>query len=82
MAITLTPSAARQIQSSVEKFGGIGLRVGVKNGRLLGLRLHVRHRRRGRADDRLFEAHDTKVVVDSESLDFLDGSTLDFVREG
>ena len=35
-----------------------------------------------RAGDSLFEAHDAKVVVDAESLAFLDGSTLDFVKEG
>jgi iron-sulfur cluster assembly protein len=35
-----------------------------------------------RSDDRTFECNGTKVVVDAKSLDFLDGSTLDFVREG
>ena len=34
------------------------------------------------ADDQVFEAHDVRLVVDGASLEFLDGSTVDYVREG
>ena len=38
--------------------------------------------KRVRADDRAFEAHGAKIVVDAKSLEVLDGSTLDYVKEG
>ena len=82
MAITLTESAARQIKSSVARFGGIGLRLGVKTVGCNGLAYTFDVAREVGAGDTLFEAHDAKVVVDSEALAVLDGSELDYVREG
>ena len=35
-----------------------------------------------RAGDSVFDTHDAKVVIDAESLTFIDGSTLDFVKQG
>jgi iron-sulfur cluster assembly protein len=35
-----------------------------------------------RADDHVFESHDASVVVDASSLPFIDGSRIDFVKEG
>jgi iron-sulfur cluster assembly protein len=82
VAITFTESAARQIKSSVAKFGGIGLRLGVKTVGCNGLAYTFDVAREVGADDALFEAHDAKLVVDREALAVLDGSELDFVREG
>ncbi len=82
MAITVTESAARQIKSSVAKFGGIGLRLGVKTVGCNGLAYTFDVAEAVGADDTLFEAHDAKLVVDREALAYLDGSELDFVREG
>jgi iron-sulfur cluster assembly protein len=82
MAITLTPSAARQILSSVEKFGGIGLRLGVKAVGCSGFAYTFDMAKEVGPEDRLFEDHSAKLVVDREALAYLDGSELDFVREG
>jgi len=83
MAIQLTENAAKQIKSQLAKRGhGIGLRVGVKKVGCSGWAYTYNYADEVRGDDRLFEAHDTRVVVDAKSLAFLDGSTLDFVREG
>jgi iron-sulfur cluster assembly protein len=82
VAITLTESAARQITSSVAKFGGIGLRLGVKTVGCNGFAYTFDMAREVGAGDTLFEAHDAKVVVDGEALAYLDGSELDYVREG
>jgi len=82
MAITLTPSAARQILSSVEKFGGIGLRLGVKAVGCSGFAYTFDMANQVGPEDRLFEDHSAKLVVDREALTYLDGSELDFVREG
>lgn len=83
MAILLTESAARQIKSQLAKRGkGLGLRVGVKKNGCSGWAYTYDYADAVKSGDRVFEAHDTKLVVDGESLEFLDGSTLDFVRDG
>jgi iron-sulfur cluster assembly protein len=82
MAITLTESAARQIQSSVAKLGGVGLRLGVKTVGCSGLAYTFDVAREIGQDDRVFEAHEAKLVVDEKALAYLEGSELDYVREG
>ena len=83
MKIQLTESAAQQIQKQLVQRGrGIGLRVGVKDVGCSGFGYTYDYADEVRADDHLFEAHDAKVLVDAKSLETLDGSTLDFVKEG
>lgn len=83
MAIHLTESAAKQIQAQLAKRGrGLGLRVGVKKVGCSGFAYTYDYADDVGAADHLFESHGTKVVVDAKSLDFLSGSTLDFVKEG
>jgi iron-sulfur cluster assembly protein len=83
MAINLTESAAKQIQTQLAKRGrGLGLRVGVKKVGCSGFAYTYDYADEVRAEDHAFESFGTKVVVDGKSLDFLNGSTLDFVKEG
>ncbi|HEY4958723.1 MAG TPA: iron-sulfur cluster assembly accessory protein [Caldimonas sp.] len=83
MAITLTESAVKQIQTQLAKRGkGLGLRVGIKKVGCSGFAYTFNYADEVRASDHLFEAHDAKVVIDAESLSFIDGSRLDFVKEG
>ncbi|HZP85545.1 MAG TPA: iron-sulfur cluster assembly accessory protein [Burkholderiales bacterium] len=83
MAIQLTERAARQIQKSLTKRGkGLGLRVGVRKVGCSGYAYTFDYADQIGSDDSLFEAHDAKLVVEREALPYLDGSTLDFVREG
>jgi iron-sulfur cluster assembly protein len=83
MAIQVTENAARQIQKQLARRGrGIGLRVGVKDVGCSGFGYTYDYADEVGADDRLFEAHDAKLVVDAKSLEYLDGSTLDYVKEG
>ena len=83
MAILMTENAAKQIQKQLTERGrGIGLRVGVKDVGCSGFGYIYDYADEVRTDDHLFEAHDAKVVVDAKSLEFLDGSTLDYVKEG
>ena len=83
MAIQLTESAAKQIQAQLSKRGrGLGLRVGVKKVGCSGFAYTYDYADSVGADDHTFESHGTKIVVDAKSLDFLNGSTLDFVKEG
>jgi len=83
MAISVTESAAKQIQNQLAKRGkGVGLRVGVKKVGCSGLAYTFDYADEIKSGDRLFEAHDAKLVVDADALSFLDGSRLDFVKEG
>ena len=83
MAITLTERAAKQIQTQLAKRGkGLGLRVGVKKVGCSGFAYTFDYADEVRAGDQLFESHNANVVVDADSLSFLDGSRLDFVKEG
>lgn len=83
MAINLTENAARQIQKSLAKRGqGVGLRLGIKQVGCSGLAYTFDYADEVGPDDTLFESYNAKVVVDKEALQYLDGSTLDFAREG
>ena len=83
MTITLTESAAKQIQNQLAKRGkGLGLRVGVKKVGCSGFAYTFDYADEVRDGDRLFEAHDARVVIDAESLSFLNGTRLDFVKDG
>jgi iron-sulfur cluster assembly protein len=83
MAIQLTESAARQIQAQLAKRGrGLGLRVGIKKVGCSGFTYTYDYADKVEAGDQAFESHGTKVVIDGKYLEFLEGSTLDFVKEG
>ena len=82
MTIKLTESAAEQIQKQLAKRGkGLGLRVGVKKVGCSGFAYTYDYADEVKPGDQVFEDHGTKIVVDGKSLDFLKGSTLDYVRE-
>ena len=83
MAISVTENAARQIRNQLAKRGkGVGLRVGVKKVGCSGLAYTFDYADEMQPGDQLFEAHDAKLVVDADALTFLDGSRLDFVKDG
>ena len=83
MTITLTESAAKQIRSQIARRGkGLGLRVGVKNVGCSGFAYTYEVADDLRAGDRLFEGHAATLVVDPESLAYLDGARFDFVTLG
>jgi len=83
MAMGLTENAATQIKAQLAKRGrGLGLRVGIKTVGCSGYAYTYDYADEVRPGDELFEAHDARIVVDAESRKFLDGSTLDFVKEG
>ena len=83
MAITLSENAAKHIRNQIAKRGkGIGLRLGVKRVGCSGLAYTMDIADAVGADDALFESHDAKVVVDRAALQYLEGTTIDFRREG
>ena len=83
MAITLTADAARHVASSLTKRGkGVGLRVGVRTSGCSGLAYKLEYADEIRPDDHSFDSHGITVVVDPKSLPYLDGTELDFAKEG
>ncbi|MEN9373327.1 MAG: iron-sulfur cluster assembly protein IscA [Pseudomonadota bacterium] len=83
MAITLTPAAARHITRYLTKRGkGIGVRLGVKTTGCSGLAYQLEYVDEPAPEDLIFEGHGVKVLADPKSLAYIDGTELDFVREG
>ena len=83
MAITLTPAAARHITRYLTKRGkGIGVRLGVKTTGCSGLAYQLEYVDEPAPEDLVFEGHGVKVLADPKSLAYIDGTELDFVREG
>jgi len=83
MAITLTQSAANHVQTFLAKRGkGIGLRVGVRTSGCSGLAYKLEFADAINPDDQAFESNGVKVFVDPKSLPFVDGTELDYTREG
>lgn len=83
MSITLTENAARFIQQQFEKRGkGLAFRVGIKKSGCSGFAYTFDYADEIKPDDQLFESYETKIVVDKNSLPYLNGSKIDFVREG
>jgi iron-sulfur cluster assembly protein len=83
MAVTLTEAAARHVTRYIERRGkGVGLRLGVRTTGCSGLAYKLEYADDTRGEDLQFESHGVKVFIDPKSLAYLDGTELDFVREG
>ena len=83
MAISLTESAAHRVRTQLEKRGsGIGLRLGIKKTGCSGFAYVVNYADSLQPDDAVFEARGVKVVVDATSLPLIDGTVVDFVKQG
>jgi len=83
MAITLTERAATHVQKFMAKRGkGIGLRLGVRTTGCSGLAYKLEYADAANAEDHEFESHGVKVLVDPKSLPYIDGTELDFAKEG
>ena len=83
MAIQLTDVAATRVQDFLDNCGkGIGLRLGVKTTGCSGMAYVIEFVDEVQEGDSVFESKGIKVVVDPKSLIFLDGTEVDFAKEG
>jgi len=83
MAITLTEKAAKHVLNFIAKRGkGVGLRIGVRTSGCSGMAYKLEFVDELGGDDLEFDSHGVKVLVDPQSLPYIDGMELDFVREG
>ena len=83
MAIQLTDVAANRVLEFLEGRGkGIGLRLGVETTGCSGMAYVIEFVDDIQADDSVFESNGVKIVVDAKSLLFIDGTEVDFAKEG
>ncbi len=83
MAVILTEEAAKHILNQVAKSGGaIGLRLGVKQAGCSGLRYTFGMANEVLPTETVFESFGAKVLVDTASLPYLEGTELAYVQEG
>lgn len=83
MGITLTQQAADHINRHLQKRGkGLGLRLGVRTTGCSGLAYNVEYVDEPASEDQIVEQLGVKVFIDPKSLPFLDGTQLDYSREG
>ncbi len=83
MAITLTQTAADRVNEFLANRGkGIGLRLGVKTTGCSGMAYVMEFVDELNAEDEVFEDHGVKIIVDKKSLVYLDGTEVDFTKEG
>jgi iron-sulfur cluster assembly protein len=83
MSITLSPAAAKHVNKYLTKRGkGVGVRLGVKTTGCSGLAYKLEYVDEIAPEDVLFETQGVKLMIDPKSLAYLDGTELDFVREG
>lgn len=83
MSISLTSSAADRVRSFLGRRGhGVGLRLSVKKTGCSGFAYVVNYADDIGTDDVVFEDRGVKVIVDRDSLGFIDGTEVDFVKQG
>ncbi|MBY6063788.1 iron-sulfur cluster assembly protein IscA [Pseudidiomarina sediminum] len=83
MAITMTEAAAQRARSFLEQRGkGVGIRLGVKTTGCSGLAYVMEFVDEVDDTDTIFEDKGVKIIIDGKSLIHLDGTELDFVKEG
>ena len=81
--ITLTQNAAKHVQGYLAKRGkGVGLRVGVRTSGCSGMAYKLEFADSLNPEDVSFESHGVQVIVDPKSLPYLQGTELDYTREG
>jgi iron-sulfur cluster assembly protein len=83
MSVILTEAAAKHVTKYLSRRGkGVGVRLGVKTTGCSGLAYKLEYADDVAPEDVVFEDKGIKVLVDPKSMAYLDGMTLDFVREG
>ena len=83
MSVTLTEAAAKHVQKYLARRGkGVGLRLGVKTSGCSGMAYKLEFADQVEPDDKVWESFGVKVLVDEKSLPYLDGTELDYTREG
>lgn len=83
MTITLTDAALDHLRTHLAaEPGALGLRLGVERTGCSGWGYVARLAHEQEPDDLVFEQQGVRVLVDAKSLPLLDGTEVDYVRQG
>ena len=83
MPVTLSEPAAQHVAAYIAKRGkGVGIRLGVKTSGCSGMAYKLEFADAPEPEDHVFESHGVKVLVDPKSLPYLEGTELDYTKEG
>ena len=83
MSISLTESAANRVRTFLEKRGkGVGVSLGVKTTGCSGMAYTIEFADEIEDTDEVFEENGVKILINPKSLVYLDGTELDFAKEG
>jgi iron-sulfur cluster assembly protein len=83
MSISLTEKAAARVRAYLSRnTGAVGLRLGVRKTGCSGLAYTVDYADSVTAGDVVVESHGVKLIVAADSLPILEGSRIDYVRDG
>ena len=83
MAVTLSERAATHVKNFLAKRGkGVGVKLGVRTSGCSGMAYKLEFADAADPEDIEFESHGVKVFIDPKSLSYLEGTELDYVREG
>ena len=83
MAISLTHKAAERVEKYLKNRGkGLGLRLGVKTTGCSGMAYTLEFVDEALPEDQVFECYGIKIMIDPKSLVYIDGTELDFEKEG
>ncbi len=82
MSIQLTDNAAQRVKHFLAKENGLALRLGVRKTGCSGWAYEVSIATEFKNDDQIFEDKDVKIVIDRDSLPYLQGSKIDFTTSG
>ncbi len=83
MAISLTESAVERVRGYLDRRGsGVGLRIGIRKTGCSGYAYIIDYADSIEPADAVFDASGVTVVVDNDSLKLIDGTEVDFVKQG
>jgi len=83
MTISITKNAARHVSQQLANRGkGLGIRVGVKTTGCSGMAYVLEFVDKLEVGDQVFEDQGVKIIVDPKSLVYIDGTEMDFVKQG
>lgn len=81
--ITLTDTASKKIKQQIHKRGsGLGIRIGVKTTGCSGLAYVLEFVDCPLQTDILVDCNDCKLYIDPKSCPYLQGMTIDYVKNG
>jgi iron-sulfur cluster assembly protein len=83
MGITITEAAANRVLAFLANRGkGLGIRLSVRTSGCSGMAYEMEFVDELQEDDQVFEDRGVQVIIDPKSLVYLDGTEVDYAREG